>query len=190
MLLLRLSRTSVGMSRASSIQCVSRVIVPSVTRNFSSSEWSWRPGSNSAQSVDDIVVPYATIPKRDLRTPKERRKIKNIPREPVLPSEPNDGSTPLNFEYPPSGPDTMHGFYFVERTSAGNLPVYRELKNGGNLVVTIVKGITGDAHALKKDIQAALGLTSERIAVNPVTRHIAIKGDYFVRTRDLLNTVF
>ncbi|KAK9365394.1 mitochondrial large subunit ribosomal protein-domain-containing protein [Lipomyces kononenkoae] len=191
MLLLRASRISVQVCRATSSKCVSRGNLPSFARNFGTSLRSLRPEkSDSIESVDDVVVPYATIPKRDIKTSKERRKVKNIPREPVLPPEPNDGSTPLKFEYPPRGPDTMHGFYFVERTSAGNIPVYREFKNGGNLVVTIVKGITGDAHALKKDIQTALGLPLDRIAVNPVTRHIAIKGDYFVRTRDLLSTVF
>ncbi|KAK9494137.1 mitochondrial large subunit ribosomal protein-domain-containing protein [Lipomyces doorenjongii] len=190
MLLLRASRLPARMCRATTSHCLSRIILPSVASNFSTSIRATGSTSDSISSANDIVVPYASIPKRDIKTRKDRKKVKNLPREPELPSQPNDGSSPLKFEYSPSGPDTTHGFYFVERTSAGNLPVYKELKNGGNLVITIVKGITGDAHALKKDIQAALGLTSERIAVNPVTRHIAMKGDYFVRTRDLLSTVF
>ncbi|KAJ8101734.1 mitochondrial large subunit ribosomal protein-domain-containing protein [Lipomyces tetrasporus] len=190
MLLLRISKLPVNAYRVTTNICVSRSILPPITNNFSTSSAAMGSNSDSIPSVNDVVVPYASIPKRDLKTPKDRRKVKNIPREPEMPSQPNDGATPLKFEYAPGGPETSHGFYFVDRTSAGNLPVYKEFKNGGSLVVTIVKGIRGDALALKRDIQAALGLTSDRIAVNPVTHHIAIKGDYFVRTRDLLNTVF
>lgn len=66
--------------------------------------------------------------------------------------------------------------YHVHRTPSQQLPVYHLAKGGGgNLHLTKIRKIDGDIKALRNDLQQALGLKDEHIAVNQLTRHIMIK---------------
>lgn len=62
--------------------------------------------------------------------------------------------------------------YLVSRTPSQNLPIYQDGKRGGNLKVTHLKKVAGDAQALKRDLAAALSLRPDQIRLNPVTGHI------------------
>jgi len=64
--------------------------------------------------------------------------------------------------------------YHVSRTASDKLPVYQDLKNGGNRRLTLVRKISGDSAALMRDLQQGLGLPRDKIKVNPVTRHVVL----------------
>lgn len=67
--------------------------------------------------------------------------------------------------------------YFVNRTSSNELPIYKLWKNqGGSLLLTHVKKIDGSVETLRNDLVKELKLKSEDVTINPVTRHILIKG--------------
>lgn len=64
--------------------------------------------------------------------------------------------------------------YLVSRTPSKNLPVYQDAKRGGNLKITQLRKISGDAQALKRNLATELSLQPEQIRLNPVTGHIEI----------------
>lgn len=65
--------------------------------------------------------------------------------------------------------------YHVHRTASQGLPVYHLAKRGGNLHQTRVRKVEGDLKALKDDLQQALGLKKEDVAINWLSRQIIIK---------------
>ncbi|KAK1767377.1 mitochondrial large subunit ribosomal protein-domain-containing protein [Phialemonium atrogriseum] len=68
--------------------------------------------------------------------------------------------------------------YFVSRTPSKNLPVYQDAKRGGNLKMTYLKKVEGDAQALKQNLAEQLSLRPDQIRLNPVTGHIQISGHF------------
>ncbi|KAI9325963.1 mitochondrial large subunit ribosomal protein-domain-containing protein [Zopfochytrium polystomum] len=79
--------------------------------------------------------------------------------------------------------------YEVRRTAkAGWLPVYREFKNGGTNVSTIIRRIEGDAEALARHLSAFV--PPDRIRIHRVTGHIILRGDYLHAVRDFLSRSF
>ncbi|EMD00075.1 hypothetical protein BAUCODRAFT_21735 [Baudoinia panamericana UAMH 10762] len=79
--------------------------------------------------------------------------------------------------------------YFVTRTPSMELPVYQLRKRGGNMKLTRVKKVDGKVESLRDELRAALGLGEKEAVVNPVTRHVMLKGhlktevDKFLRER-------
>ncbi|MCJ1442720.1 MAG: hypothetical protein MMC23_003217 [Stictis urceolatum] len=66
--------------------------------------------------------------------------------------------------------------YHVERTGSKQLPIYHLAKRGGNLHQTRIRRISGNVQDLKQDLQKNLELQDDHIKINPLTRHIIIKG--------------
>ena len=79
--------------------------------------------------------------------------------------------------------------YFITRTPSNELPVYTLRKRGGNMKLTRVKKIDGDAEALRDQLRETLGLEEKMCVVNGLTRHVMLKGhhkpavDRFLRER-------
>ncbi|KAG0302790.1 hypothetical protein BGZ97_002176 [Linnemannia gamsii] len=69
---------------------------------------------------------------------------------------------------------TLPRTYFVERTKAGQLPVYSEFKNAGTRPLTIIRKIQGNATALKTDLLVTYPNTE--IRVNERSNQVILKG--------------
>lgn len=70
--------------------------------------------------------------------------------------------------------------YYIQRIRpSGQLPIYTDLKAMGTLKQTRIRKISGDVHALKRELKEFLGIQKEKdCAVNPVTGHIILKGHW------------
>ncbi|KAK5125221.1 hypothetical protein LTR85_000897 [Meristemomyces frigidus] len=68
--------------------------------------------------------------------------------------------------------------YFVTRTPSNELPIYTLRKRGGNLKMTRVKKIDGKVDTLRDELRGVLGLQEKDCQVNPVTRHVVLKGHH------------
>ena len=68
--------------------------------------------------------------------------------------------------------------YFVTRTPSNELPVYTLRKRGGNLKMTRVKKVDGRVEMLRDDLRSALGLAEAEALVNPITKHVMLKGHH------------
>lgn len=66
--------------------------------------------------------------------------------------------------------------YFVARTTNNELPVYLLRKRGGNLKLTLVRKVDGRPEALRDELTQSLGLQADQAVVNPVTKHVLLKG--------------
>jgi large subunit ribosomal protein L49 len=66
--------------------------------------------------------------------------------------------------------------YHVARTPNRNLPIYTDFKRGGNLHLTTVRHITGEATALRDELRVFLNKKSEDVKVNGLTGHVVVKG--------------
>ena len=73
--------------------------------------------------------------------------------------------------------------YFVTRTRSNELPVYTDFKRGGNLKLTLVRKVSGDAERLRDQLRHELkgklgkpGSEKERCVVNSITGQVVIKG--------------
>ncbi|CCH61945.1 hypothetical protein TBLA_0F04120 [Henningerozyma blattae CBS 6284] len=94
--------------------------------------------------------------------------------------------------------DTIVGFskfgkgsYFIERSSSGNLPVYSDIKGGGNKIVTQISKIKGDIIQLRNDLQNALPfIEKNRWTVLMQSKKIIVKGDYVREIKDVLTKRF
>ncbi|KAF9986247.1 hypothetical protein BGZ75_002051 [Mortierella antarctica] len=64
--------------------------------------------------------------------------------------------------------------YFVERTKAGQLPVYSEFKNAGTRPLTIIRKIQGNATALKTDLLTTY--PGADVRVNDRSNQVILKG--------------
>ncbi|KAF9139827.1 hypothetical protein BGX30_007430 [Mortierella sp. GBA39] len=64
--------------------------------------------------------------------------------------------------------------YFVERTKAGQLPVYSEFKNAGTRPLTIIRKIQGNATALKTDLLVTY--PNAEVRVNGRSNQVILKG--------------
>nr|POE96937.1 54s ribosomal protein img2, mitochondrial [Quercus suber] len=71
-----------------------------------------------------------------------------------------------------------HLAYYVNRTSSKQLPIYLLRKRGGSLKLTQVRKIDGSAEALRDALRTELGLGDKEAVVNPITRHVVLKGHF------------
>jgi large subunit ribosomal protein L49 len=68
--------------------------------------------------------------------------------------------------------------YFVSRSRNNELPVYTLRKRGGNLKLTRIKNIDGKPETLRDELRETLRLEKEEASVNPITRHVMLKGHH------------
>ena len=66
--------------------------------------------------------------------------------------------------------------YYVHRTPTGNLPVYQEIRSGGNRHQTRIRRVEGDLQFLIRQIHEALELDKKDIIFNSLTSQVIIKG--------------
>jgi hypothetical protein len=55
------------------------------------------------------------------------------------------------------------------------LPVYRDIKRGGTLELTVIRKISGDLNALRDDVQNLLRLPDHKVILNTLTKQVKIK---------------
>lgn len=68
--------------------------------------------------------------------------------------------------------------YWMQRTASGNLPVYREVKRGGNLKLVVLRRLFGDLQQLSQDLRAELdpeGSEPHQIEINALTSQVLVK---------------
>ncbi|ODQ56501.1 hypothetical protein SAICODRAFT_49951, partial [Saitoella complicata NRRL Y-17804] len=68
--------------------------------------------------------------------------------------------------------------YYIRRTTSNQIPVYIDYKRGGNLLQTLIRKVEGDHRALLAEVQEKFKIDKKDIKINPVTKHIVIKGNY------------
>lgn len=69
--------------------------------------------------------------------------------------------------------------YFVNRTRGNELPVYNERKGQGRTQLrTIVSKIDGNVEKLRNELRGRLALPDSDVVINPVNKHIHIKGHH------------
>lgn len=78
------------------------------------------------------------------------------------------------------------GPYIVRRTPSAQLPVYKQLKSGGNRVVVLIKKVDGDRRKLLEDMVESLGVSQGEIRINPTTQNLELKGDYYEKAKSWL----
>ncbi|KAG6010547.1 hypothetical protein E4U21_005900 [Claviceps maximensis] len=106
----------------------------------------------------------------------------------------SDGRAPsFRSQYPlPTPPPTKtleelaSSPYIVRRTPSTQLPVYKNFKSGGNLVMVMIKKVDGDRRRLLEDLVRALALKPSSIRINPTTQNLEIKGDYYEQAKSWL----
>ncbi|NWR95361.1 RM49 protein, partial [Furnarius figulus] len=104
----------------------------------------------------------------------------HIPNPPQHPKYP----TPSGWS-PPTGPSPDLP-YFVRRSRHHNLPVYLEVRKGGNRKITTLRGVRGDLWALERDLRAFLGVPELPVQVNEVTGTLRLKGHWGTELRQWL----
>jgi large subunit ribosomal protein L49 len=79
--------------------------------------------------------------------------------------------------------------YFVPRTSAGNLPVYKTYRS--QAAFTDIKRVQGNVVQLRNDLQAALPHINEyKYNCFTVSGSLRIKGDYVAEVKQVLEQKF
>ncbi|KAK3814415.1 MAG: mitochondrial large subunit ribosomal protein-domain-containing protein [Benniella sp.] len=73
-----------------------------------------------------------------------------------------------------TSPPPLPKSYFVERTKSGQLPVYRDIRNGGTRELIIVRKIQGDAGALRTQMLQTYPGTD--IRVNERSNQLVLQG--------------
>lgn len=76
--------------------------------------------------------------------------------------------------------------YFVNRTASKELPVYQLKKAGGNKLLTQIRKIDGKPDVLRDELEKWLGMKAGDAVVNPVTRHVVLKGHHRQAVRKFL----
>ncbi|WVR05669.1 hypothetical protein IAU60_002691 [Kwoniella sp. DSM 27419] len=104
---------------------------------------------------------------------------------PIASSSSAPASSPLT-ESETVGPDTSEvevtsgGWYFVNRSDGGQLPVYSKIRNGGS-VTTIVRKVDtlqNDLSAYLKTLHIDPFTAPPKVTVRPTNQHVQIKGHW------------
>src|SRR3569833_217380 len=77
--------------------------------------------------------------------------------------------------HPPSTKVKQRGPYFEARNFANNLAVYQRRKRGGNMLVTEIKKVQGDARKLDDEKHEKKEQTKDEDKDNPRTNHVVLK---------------
>ncbi|WVW80315.1 hypothetical protein I302_102294 [Kwoniella bestiolae CBS 10118] len=78
----------------------------------------------------------------------------------------------------------QEGWYHVNRSDGGKLPVYSKIRNGG-AVTTIIRKVDGDVRTLQTQLTSYLSdlhidpfTHSPKVTVRPTNNHLQIKGHW------------
>ncbi|KAK3054822.1 54S ribosomal protein img2, mitochondrial [Extremus antarcticus] len=154
-----------------------------------------RPRRSEDTNLRASRTASATYPSRNLpslprpKISKASRRSAHPPKERSYPTRqhPYAVPTPLRLRAEPFTPlpeeqSAPNLAYFVSRTRSNELPVYHDVKRGGNLKLTLVRKVDGKVEALRDELRTTLGtsvgLDQDRVVVNGVTRQVVIKGHY------------
>ncbi|KAL8278037.1 hypothetical protein RQP46_009497 [Phenoliferia psychrophenolica] len=74
--------------------------------------------------------------------------------------------------------------YSIKRTSSGFLPVYMDVKSGGQRLTTIVRKVDGDLNALRRDLTEAM--PNIQVYTKPAARQVVLRGDWVQETKEWL----
>lgn len=66
----------------------------------------------------------------------------------------------------------------VDRSCNRNLPVYTDYKNGRTRILTIIKKIDGDIHAMEEMLRRHLNIKTLRTRVDSLTGSITLHGNH------------
>ena len=134
-------------------------------------------------AIPTLTVPPAPPPKRiqagyarEAKAKQARKPAHTAPSAQVPPAKAARTATP-----PPSAAADPSALpYFIQRVRpSGQLPIYHDVKAGNTLRQTRIRKIAGDAHALRRELQAFLGIQKDKdCAVSAVTGHIVLKGHW------------
>lgn len=137
---------------------------------------------------DPITRTISTPTPTPTRSPKSQ--------SPTRTSRPRSSSSRLSTQPTPPNPHTQNPQnphaqaplpYAIGRTPSNNLSIYQLSKRGGNLKLTHVKKITGDAHAFRRELSERLGLREGPggVEVNSVTGGVVVKVCFLFLSHDL-----
>ncbi|WVO13387.1 hypothetical protein L204_101002 [Cryptococcus depauperatus] len=91
-----------------------------------------------------------------------------------------------------SGAEARESWYYIARSSSGELPVYSKYRHGSQ-VTTIIRKVEGDANVLKHQLdqffkQSHIDPFSSipKITVRPTNKHIQIKGHWVEEVKEFL----
>ncbi|KAF2001084.1 hypothetical protein P154DRAFT_619702 [Amniculicola lignicola CBS 123094] len=128
--------------------------------------------SSAPQAEAKAPKPF---PKTKAKSPKAAA-TSPVELTPTSPKSSPPASTPE-----PSGPQSITlslppARYHVARSHNKNYPVYTDYKRGGNLHLTTVRKITGEAAALRDELRIFLNKKEGDVNINNVTGHVVVKG--------------
>ncbi|KAK4703287.1 large subunit ribosomal protein L49, partial [Phenoliferia sp. Uapishka_3] len=92
--------------------------------------------------------------------------------------------TPSTSTLPPPEEQPTLLPYSLKRTPSGFLPVYVDVKSGGQRLSTIVRKIDGDVEALRRDLAEAM--PSVQAYTKPAARQVILRGDWSKETKEWL----
>jgi hypothetical protein len=146
---------------------------PLLVRTYNSSVM--KPGEFLRSKKDVLLDMHIREPKNryDKTHPEKQKWIERM----TAPSIPLnykllDVEVPMGFFPKLQGVNTDHIPFEIERTQSGNLPVYRDYKNGRNTKYTEVRLVTGDIDAFCKE----LSKICSNCSVNPKVGRVVISG--------------
>ncbi|KAK9477766.1 mitochondrial large subunit ribosomal protein-domain-containing protein [Lipomyces japonicus] len=84
----------------------------------------------------------------------------------------------------------INQFYWIHRTVHGELPIYNIQKHGGSRLLTLIRGIKGDASLLRKDLIHAFKIHSSKVTLNKTNNTILVNGHRAQELRSLLEKHF
>ena len=108
--------------------------------------------------------------KKALSIHPEAQKIQNAMTKPLPPLTYKLQDLPENaeeYQFKPLG-NTEHIPFQVERTKSGNLPVYKDYKEGGNRKLTIIRKITGDPFLMAEELKKVTSNSEVTIKVGSI----------------------
>ena len=77
---------------------------------------------------------------------------------------------------PPADPIPQLPFH-ITRSRTNNIPVYVNVKGGGNKLVTSIRKVRGDLKELEKCVRNRIG-DEKHYQINELTNQLKVKGDY------------
>lgn len=83
-----------------------------------------------------------------------------------------------------------NAWYFINRTRAGKLPVYRDYRKSDNNIHTIIRNIDGSHEQLRNDLKITLGLGSKDIVMKSASKKVVIKLDCAKEVKSILGQHF
>ncbi|WWC68474.1 mitochondrial 54S ribosomal protein mL49 [Kwoniella pini CBS 10737] len=91
---------------------------------------------------------------------------------------------PISDDIASSSSSRSEGWYHVNRSEGGELPVYSKIRNGGG-ITTIIRKVDGDVRTLQNQLTTYLSdlhidpfTHSPKVTVRPTNNHLQIKGHW------------